>query len=56
MNLAMRLTLDGLLRVLRLQAHIAVEEVTAIRPAGPARRPERPETPSREEPDGQPRR
>lgn len=55
MNVTMRLTLDGLLRALRGQAHSAAEEIATIRAEHP-RPPERPERSSREEPDGQPRR
>ncbi len=61
MNLAMTLTMDGLLRALRWRAHTGVEEIAAIRrrrdePAEPDRPADRRRRIPREEPDGQPRR
>jgi hypothetical protein len=62
MNVAMRLTLDGLLRALRWRAHSAADEIAATRaerpkpgPAAARKGAARPRS-SRETPDGQPRR
>jgi uncharacterized protein (DUF3084 family) len=63
MNMAMRLTVDGLLRALRWRAHSAAEDPAAIRAVaapdrhapGARRTKRRPKT-SMEEPDGQRRR